>query len=378
MFLHSIIFYHIFNSIDSERCCKEIVERVINIVAKKRSTMNQKSRKKLAKEIVVTHQTPKYDHRDHQPPGFRELAAQSLDQIEETKELAMEREHEGEKDLNMQNSEVEEYKEVAYETLRYLEKNEIIMLTDILRMSNCYTVDFSVYDIKEQDLYNEFQCFTTSLIDPEKRKHHRLDMKNEMKEEGDFRERISSFGYGGGSLNLRSQGSIGGDCLLNVIKHQPRKVKEWFIHLNAGRPIKDVLQLWTRDMDPRESKDSRILVYYLWLFGHYKKLIKRLYEVPIFKPLTLMNQPSLMHTVTPPSPPETAFKGYRHLERAHSIGYKDDLQKLKPIFTTADPGEDPNKDAITIRLRSKEKGKPEQNYEILMKEFDLKHIYMQY
>ena len=50
----------------------------------------------------------------------------------------------------------------AYEILCYLETHQIIMLTDVLRLSNIYKVNFSTFDKSWQSLHEEFDHFIDS------------------------------------------------------------------------------------------------------------------------------------------------------------------------------------------------------------------------
>src|SRR3990167_5517135 len=125
----------------------------------------------------------------------------------------------------------------AYEILRYLEGNELILLTDHLRPNNKYKVCFEIFALSEDELQNQFEGFQVIL----KR----------------------SFKY-----NQRLLGTPD-----DPKKIQFANLKMFFVELNNGSSIGKCVE----HLPVHESE----VVYFVWLFGHYKKYIRRLYEVPV-------------------------------------------------------------------------------------------------
>ncbi len=118
-----------------------------------------------------------------------------------------------------------------FEILYYLYSNEVIMMTDYLRLTNRYKVSFRILQKSEEEIDAEFIHFIT-----------RLENKG-----------------------------------LNVDRNLP-PIKKFLVHLNNGM---DIYQAMTKGLRLSDNQDNRNFVYHVWLFGHYSKYITRLYEVPI-------------------------------------------------------------------------------------------------
>lgn len=113
----------------------------------------------------------------------------------------------------------------AYEILRYLESSSIIMLTDKIRATNKYKVSFEIYLLSETDLQKQFTEF--------------LDLLKQPSRSGRITEGLSN-------------------------------LKLFFVQLNNGECL--------GECDLHQTNQTG--AFYAWLFGHYKKYIRRLYEVP--------------------------------------------------------------------------------------------------
>ena len=118
-----------------------------------------------------------------------------------------------------------------YEILFYLSSNEVIMMTDHLRLTNRYKVSFRVLQKSEEELNAEFVHFVAEL----------------------------------------ESKAVNVDCSKLCIK-------KFLICLNNGM---DVYQAMTQGVGLVDTQENRNFVYYFWLYSHYSKYITRLYEVPI-------------------------------------------------------------------------------------------------
>lgn len=117
----------------------------------------------------------------------------------------------------------------AYEILRYLENSGIIMLTDKIRPSNKYKVSFEIYSLSESKLQSQFADFQSLLRQP--------------------------------SRSSRAH---------PVLPETVHNLKLFFVQLNNGDSLGECAL----------QQSDHTGAFYAWLFGHYKKYIRRLYEVP--------------------------------------------------------------------------------------------------
>jgi len=147
-------------------------------------------------------------------------------------------------DVDMSSDDLTELTQNAYEILRYLESHGIIMMIDVLRLKNYYKVSFEVFDKTEEEILKDFHKF--------------LEFSS-----------------------CSSQNSY--KTTMKQLKSSAPRIKRFFLRLNNGLSVYETL-VESKGIYPNiDNSFQRTMVYFLWMFGHYKRYLKRLYEIPIPK-----------------------------------------------------------------------------------------------
>lgn len=154
-----------------------------------------------------------------------------------------------EKKYNVETSEADkkELTNSAFEILFYLESQKVIILTDTLRLNNHYKIAFDIFQKSESQLYQEFLEFIET-INPASKNQSKLALKQ-------------------------------------LLKH-PGFVRQFFVFLNGGLNVNSaIIEMTKTEGNQLEKPGIRTVIFFLWLFGHIKGYLKRLFEVPIPYPI---------------------------------------------------------------------------------------------
>lgn len=135
-------------------------------------------------------------------------------------------------ELDMKSQEKPSVKQI-FEILYYLDHNDIVMMTDMLRLANRYKVCFEVYHKTDEAIGEEFAAVTQQLADGSRRK---------------------------------------------FVEKRKHEIRKFLIYLNNGF---NLFETMTEKMGWEDNQEVRDLVFCIWLYANYSKYITRLYEVPV-------------------------------------------------------------------------------------------------
>ena len=135
-------------------------------------------------------------------------------------------------ELDMKSQEKPSVKQI-FEILYYLDHNDIVMMTDMLRLANRYKVCFEVYHKTDETIGEEFAAVTQQLADGSRRK---------------------------------------------FVEKRKHEIRKFLIYLNNGF---NLFETMTEKMGWEDNQEVRDLVFCIWLYANYSKYITRLYEVPV-------------------------------------------------------------------------------------------------